>query len=89
MSGLTIEPKHAWMTTRSGRRFQPFDPEPSTIVIEDIAWALANQCRFNGHVSQFYSVAQHSVAVSRLVSPARRSLKNNNRPMTINRVPSF
>src|SRR3954469_23683409 len=67
----------AWMTappapgpylqTVSGRWVNPFDPDPEQLDIGDIARALANQCRFGGHCRVFYSVAQHSVAVSELV----------------------
>jgi hypothetical protein len=45
----------------------PFDPDPAQLDAGDIARALANHCRFGGHSRVFYSVAQHSVIVSRLV----------------------
>jgi len=48
-----------WIQTYSGRRFTLLDPDPDTIVIEDIAHALANQCRYAGHCLRFYSVAEH------------------------------
>jgi len=44
---------------------------PSEIYVEDIAHHLANICRFNGGISQFYSVAEHCFHVSNLVSPYR------------------
>lgn len=58
-----------FITTYTGRRFYPLDPQPPDVCIEDIAHALAMICRFNGHVREFYSVAEHSVHVSRIVPP--------------------
>jgi uncharacterized protein len=56
-----------YLQTVSGRWVNPFDPDPAQLDARDIARALANQCRFGGHSRVFYSVAQHSVIVSRLV----------------------
>jgi hypothetical protein len=53
-----------WIQTYSGIKFFPFDPRSEEITIVDIAHALSMQCRFTGHVKEFYSVAQHSVMVS-------------------------
>lgn len=50
--------------TFTGQYVNVFEPDPDTLVIEDIAHALAMQCRFGGHLPYFYSVAQHSVACS-------------------------
>lgn len=45
----------------SGVLFDPLNPQPSKILIEDIAHALANIPRWTGHTKHFYSVAQHSL----------------------------
>lgn len=50
----------------SGGMFDVFDPKIDDIRLDDIAHALAMTCRFNGHSSRFYSVAEHSVHVSRV-----------------------
>lgn len=56
-----------WFQTLKGNAFHLFDPRPEDFDIEEIAHALALQNRFNGHTSEPYSVAQHSVLVSLLL----------------------
>ena len=53
--------------TYSGRYVDPFALAPRDINIVDIAHALSMQCRFAGHVREFYSVAQHSLIVESLL----------------------
>lgn len=60
-----------WIVTSSGREFHFDNPQPRQIDIEDIATSLSRSARFNGHGSHTYSVAQHSVVVSLLVSSDR------------------
>lgn len=59
----------AWLQTYTGRQFWPLRPRGEDIDLLDIAHALSNQCRFAGHTRSFYSVAEHSVYVSRIVPP--------------------
>lgn len=65
-----------WIQTHSGIAFDLAAPTVAMVKIEDIAVALSRQCRFAGHCKRFYSVAEHSVLVSRLidsdVAPRRR-----------------
>lgn len=56
-----------FIETRSGRRFEPLNPDPDQLAITDIAHALSHQCRFSGHTQIHYSVAEHSVRVADLL----------------------
>lgn len=61
-------PSHnAFLFSVSGRVIDLVDPRPDSFDIEDVAHALAMQPRFNGNTRQHYSIAQHSVLVSRIV----------------------
>lgn len=46
------------------------DLNPYEINIETIATGLANQCRYNGQVKKFYSVAEHCVLLTRFCKKA-------------------
>jgi hypothetical protein len=61
--------KGDWIQTYTGRSYWPADPRPEDVSIADIAHSLSNLCRYGGHCSRFYSVAEHSVLVSQLVPP--------------------
>lgn len=50
-----------YITVRGGRKIHFLDFDPKEIKIEDIAWHLARQCRFNGHLDLWYSTAEHSI----------------------------
>jgi hypothetical protein len=62
-----------YILTATGRKFWYDNPKPEQIEIQDIAWALAHNCRFTGHTRFFYSVAQHCYLASFLV-PERFAL---------------
>jgi hypothetical protein len=61
-----------WIQTAAGRQFWPMDPRPNEVFIDDIAHALSMLCRFGGHCLRFYSVAEHSVLLSRAARPEHK-----------------
>lgn len=56
--------KGDWMGTYTGKRFWPLDPQPEDVCIKDIAHALSQICRFNGHTDAFYTLSHHSLNVA-------------------------
>uniref|UniRef100_I2Q003 Uncharacterized protein n=1 Tax=Desulfovibrio sp. U5L TaxID=596152 RepID=I2Q003_9BACT len=56
-----------FIPTFTGKVFNVEVPSSHDISIRDIAHSLSMQCRFGGHCQQFYSAAEHSVILSRLV----------------------
>jgi len=50
-----------YIQVNSGRRFYVLNPRKEDIIIEDIAHALSNLCRFTGHGDRFYCVGEHSI----------------------------
>jgi hypothetical protein len=55
-----------WIQTRAQLALDILDPKPEQVTLEDVAFSLAHLNRFNGHAGT-YSVAEHSVHVSRAV----------------------
>lgn len=58
-----------WIWTISANKFYPYDLKPEDISMHDIAYGLALECRFARQLPEFYSVAEHSVRVTRMVTP--------------------
>jgi hypothetical protein len=56
------------ITLASGRLFDFLDPHGSDFTIEDVAHGLAHVCRYAGQCRAFFSVAEHSIMVSDLVT---------------------
>lgn len=59
--------------TYSGQSLDILNLRPEQVHLYDIAHSLANQCRYNGATEVFYSVAEHSVHISRHL-PYRHAL---------------
>lgn len=58
----------SWIGTYTGGKFVFENIKENKIDIKDIAHSLSMLCRYNGHCKNFYSVAEHSLLVSSLLS---------------------
>ncbi len=56
--------KGFYIRTFTGKKFYWDNVGSNDIDIRDIAHALSNNCRWTGHVREFYSVAQHCLYAS-------------------------
>jgi len=64
--------KGDWIQTWTGKQFYPLDPRPEEIDLMDIVVPLSRICRFTGHCSMPYTVAEHSIYVANHVSLENR-----------------
>lgn len=64
MPVTTHVPTQHEVETFTGAYVDTKHPKPETIRLPDIAHALAATCRYGGHCSRFYSVAEHAVFCS-------------------------
>lgn len=55
------------LETYTGLYLDYLDPDPADVCVEDIARALSMTCRFGGHVTRYFSVAEHAVNVAHYV----------------------
>lgn len=74
-----------WIQTHSGRRFPLTIPLAEDVDWRDMAVSLGRLCRFGGHATAFYSVAQHSVHTDQVVEQAVRSTRG--RALLLSAVP--
>jgi len=73
VDGLVYDPatRHSYITSWSNVNIGPPGVfQPKHVRIQDIMQALAQQARYYGHLDEQYSVAEHSVLVSRMAELA-------------------
>ncbi len=63
---------HPWIQTAQGRAFPLLGATAADVDWLDVAESLSKICRFNGHTTHFYSVAQHCVLVADMLEPDLR-----------------
>jgi hypothetical protein len=64
MSAESMKNINGLMSSYSGVMIDVSHMSIEDVRLQDIAHALSMQCRYNGHVKKFYSVAEHSVLLA-------------------------
>lgn len=59
--------EHPYCWTFTGKKFLPGDPQPDQIDIIDLANGLGREPRFGNQADTDYTVAQHSVQITRVI----------------------
>jgi len=65
---MSVEKEDVWIQSYGGYKLKPFNIDPASVSILDIAHSLSMLCRFGGHIREFYSIAQHSVHVADILA---------------------
>ena len=72
MGSLVVED---YIETYTGIQFEFLDPQPKHFNIIDIAHALSMTCRYTGHCRTFYSVAEHSWHMARMLEGCSKDIQ--------------
>lgn len=60
-----LENRTSLLELSSGKFLDVMNPDPNNITLDAIAHALSLTCRFSGHCDSLWSVASHTILVSR------------------------
>ena len=69
----TTGPLDGQIETSIGIYVDPFNLAFEDIYLSDIVTALSNKCRYGGHCSRFYSVAEHCVRMYNIIKEGKHS----------------
>lgn len=64
-----------WIQAFSGKGVTPLELKVEQVVFDDIPHALSQKTRFNGHLREFYSVAQHCTLGAEQLRAAGKSVE--------------
>lgn len=68
------EVKHGFVRTYTGSKVQFIDPDPNAIDLNGLGTALARAERFNGHLNDRWTVAEHSLVMSYMAKDPRMAM---------------